>query len=460
MRNRRASPWRGPTICTPIGSPFSPLNARELQVELIKAWGRPVILVSSTTVGAIGRTLQTARALSTEGIAPAAVVLVGQPDAFAQVQLAEHFSKRRVFALTPPSHWQVECVRQPLRPGMNEDDAIFRMPLIDLPTGLERGAADRRFGQPSIGIDAVRDDLYRQLGPHLVDQRPEVLARRNHDVRLARDIAPEIDEPRGDVGVGACLAGRYLAQQRPHAALEVAAVQVQWPLERTRRLLDDLGHVAVKKGPKENRFRPSIDALFRSAARWAGPRVIGVVLTGARDDGKVGMSAIKQRGGIAIVQEPSEAAFPSMPMSVMQEIKVDYSVPLREIAPLLNELSRQQSDDEGRYPVSNQIEIEAKIAEQEMEGDEFIASVERIGKISKLTCPDCHGALWEIDDEDMLRKVMKDLQASGYIEVQGSTIVLRDQQPGYPGMQKKFIGDQQGKDENNGSRQTDNDQEG
>jgi two-component system, chemotaxis family, protein-glutamate methylesterase/glutaminase len=90
-------------------------------------------------------------------------------------------------------------------------------------------------------------------------------------------------------------------------------------------------------------------------------------------------------------------------MSVMQEINVDYSVSLREIAPLLNELSRQRADEEGGYPVPEQIEIEAKIAQQEMEGDELIASVERIGKISKLTCPDCHGALWEIDDQEMLR---------------------------------------------------------
>ena len=170
-----------------------------------------------------------------------------------------------------------------------------------------------------------------------------------------------------------------------------------------RHLLIERDRMRLVHGPKENLHRPSIDALFRSAARWAGPRVIGVVLTGARDDGRVGMSAIKRRGGIAIVQDPSEAPFPSMPLSVIQEVEVDHSVPLADIGPLLNRLSQETAEDEGRYPVPDQIEIEARIAQQEMESDELIASVERLGKVSKLTCPDCHGALWEIDDRDMLR---------------------------------------------------------
>ena len=169
-----------------------------------------------------------------------------------------------------------------------------------------------------------------------------------------------------------------------------------------QHLLIERSHVKLVHGPKENLHRPSIDTLFRSAARWAGPKVIGVVLTGARADGTVGMRAIKQRGGITIVQDPIEATFPSMPTSVMQDISVDYSVPVREIGSLLTNLTKEPAE-EGGYPVAEEVEIEAKISGQEMDAGELIASVERLGRVSKLTCPECQGALWEINDEDLLR---------------------------------------------------------
>ncbi len=159
------------------------------------------------------------------------------------------------------------------------------------------------------------------------------------------------------------------------AMLKVAHAVNGEPIQRGRvyvappdqHLIIEDGRVRLVHGPKENLHRPSIDALFRSAARWAGSRVIGVVLTGARDDGKVGMRAVQQRGGITIVQDPLEAPFPSMPLSVMQEIQVDYSLPLREIALLLNTLSREVAGEEERYPVPDNIEIESRIAEQKME---------------------------------------------------------------------------------------------
>lgn len=102
-------------------------------------------------------------------------------------------------------------------------------------------------------------------------------------------------------------------------------------------LLED-GKVKAVPGPKENRQRPAINVLFRSAAQEFGPRVIGVVLSGTLDDGTCGIWDIKRRGGIAIVQDPADAAHPQMPRSVIENVNVDYVRPLAEIPQLLTSL--------------------------------------------------------------------------------------------------------------------------
>ena len=87
---------------------------------------------------------------------------------------------------------------------------------------------------------------------------------------------------------------------------------------------------------------PSVDVLFRSAARVYRSRVIAVVLSGALDDGAAAVFAVKQRGGIAVVQDPKSAPFPSMPENALRATHVDYCVPLEEIAPLLVKLAREE----------------------------------------------------------------------------------------------------------------------
>ncbi len=108
-------------------------------------------------------------------------------------------------------------------------------------------------------------------------------------------------------------------------------------------MLVDKGKIRLTKGPRENRTRPAIDPLFRSASRAYGARVIGVVLSGMLDDGSSGLTAIKRRGGVAIVQDPDDAAFDSMPSSALRAVEADFRLPARQIASKIAELSTTPS---------------------------------------------------------------------------------------------------------------------
>ena len=168
-------------------------------------------------------------------------------------------------------------------------------------------------------------------------------------------------------------------------------------------LLVNQGSMRVMRGPQENRFRPAIDSLFRSAARAYGTRVVGVVLTGYLDDGTVGLQAIKKRGGVAIVQDPNEAEYPSMAKSALRYVNVDYCLPLVEIPDLLVELSKEPATKQEAYPMTKEIEIECNIAQQQMNTQEFLKSVEAIGTRTTYTCPECNGSIWQIGKEQPLR---------------------------------------------------------
>ncbi|HEX3722587.1 MAG TPA: chemotaxis protein CheB [Nitrolancea sp.] len=166
-----------------------------------------------------------------------------------------------------------------------------------------------------------------------------------------------------------------------------------------RHLILERGRVRVVWGPKENRHRPAVDPLLRSAAIAYGPRVVGVVLSGIDSDGTAGLRAVKRRGGIAVVQEPAEAAFPGMPQSALANVDIDYRLPVEGVSRLLATLARGAVVVEARDVVADDLNVEHR----QLMGEWDSADLDRIGKITELTCPDCDGPLWELDDAGTAR---------------------------------------------------------
>lgn len=166
-------------------------------------------------------------------------------------------------------------------------------------------------------------------------------------------------------------------------------------------LLIEDGHVRVTHGPKENRFRPAVDPLFRSAAFTYRNRVIGVILSGALDDGTSGLWAVKNYGGVAVVQDPADAEVSSMPESALRAVQVDYTAPVAKMAALLTSLS-QQAAGLNIIPMKQdeQTKAEIKIAESD---SAFEQNILQFGHPSTFACPECHGVLSVLKDGERVR---------------------------------------------------------
>lgn len=153
------------------------------------------------------------------------------------------------------------------------------------------------------------------------------------------------------------------------------------------------GKTLLGHGPSENRWRPSIDVLFRSAAANCNGRTIGIILTGLLDDGTVGMNAIKKCGGTCIVQDPNEAEYPDMPLSVLNSMEVDHCVSLAEMGTVLEELANR--GEVAAVEIPPDIKAESEIAEKVSVGIDIVAT---LGEHSVYSCPDCGGGLWTVKD--------------------------------------------------------------
>ena len=167
-------------------------------------------------------------------------------------------------------------------------------------------------------------------------------------------------------------------------------------------MLLEKGYIRITKGPKENRFRPAVDPLFRSAAYIYGSRAVGVVLSGALDDGTAGLWAIKLRGGTAIVQDPADAMHRSMPINALDNVEVDYKVPVAEMGSLLARLAQEEAAPGTLLPAEERekMEAEVKIAR---EADSRIENILRFGELSPFTCPECHGVLTMFREGNLIR---------------------------------------------------------
>ena len=164
-------------------------------------------------------------------------------------------------------------------------------------------------------------------------------------------------------------------------------------------LLVGQGELGVSHGPKENGFRPAIDPLFYSAARSYGRRVIGVLLSGALDDGTYGLQIVKEHGGIVVVQHPDDALVANMPLSAIQNVEVDHILKAINIPSLLVQLT----DDSVSTNETHSLPRQEKAVTSPTLQIAGAHSGQLNGPPTVLTCPECGGTLWENEDGKVLR---------------------------------------------------------
>lgn len=186
-----------------------------------------------------------------------------------------------------------------------------------------------------------------------------------HVAPRSKSFLPEILSRSGSLRAGCLEEG---------APIEYGCIYVARP---DHHLVIEQGHVHLSPGPKEQHHRPCINVMFRSAALAYGERVVGVILSGELDDGTAGLWEIKRRGGVAVVQNPEEAVFPSMPLSALRELEIDHTLKAPEIGPLLYRLA----GDGAQEPAEHQVQEEG---------------IEMNGQLTDVTCPDCRGTIWEV----------------------------------------------------------------
>jgi two-component system, chemotaxis family, protein-glutamate methylesterase/glutaminase len=238
-------------------------------------------------------------------------------------------------------------------------------------------------GASSGGIAALKK-LLAALPPDL----PAALCVVLHISPQSRSVLPQILSRAGPLPAVAAEDGMPLQAGRIHVA------------PPDHHLLVEHDTLRVLRGPPENRHRPAIDPLLRSLAWSHGPRAVGVVLSGALDDGTAGLWALKSCGGTTVVQEPDEAENPDMPNSALLHNRIDHRLRLDGIAALLTRLAHEPIAPVPPQPPPPGLADEIAFARLDGQG---LPGMRRLGALSPFTCPSCRGALWELDEGGHLR---------------------------------------------------------
>jgi two-component system chemotaxis response regulator CheB len=199
------------------------------------------------------------------------------------------------------------------------------------------------------------------------------------------ELAALLDE-RSPLPIGEAVDGQPIETSRGYVA----------PPGRHLLLMDRV--VRLGRGPHENMARPAVDPLFRSAALAFGSRVIGVILSGFLDDGASGICAVKQRGGLAVVQHPLDAEAPEMPRAALEAVDADHVVNARELPELLVGLAGQPAPESP--PPDPGLAFEVRVAAGAGPPPEELAG---FAAPSRLTCPHCHGVLSQVETAGPLR---------------------------------------------------------
>jgi two-component system chemotaxis response regulator CheB len=185
-------------------------------------------------------------------------------------------------------------------------------------------------------------------------------------------------------------------------------VQGRTPLRRghiyvappDRHLSVEPGWVTPVMGPRENRHRPAVDPLFRTAAAAYASRLVAVVLTGSGDDGAAGLIAVRREGGVVVVQDPGDAFCAGMPERALEAVAPDFVLPLNEIGLRLIQLAGVKAKEPEGDEMTTHGDACRLGAEDEVESMETGPDAT---PLSGFTCPECGGRIWELDGDEVLR---------------------------------------------------------